>query len=529
MDPLLVANATVVDGTGAPGVAGSLHVAGDRIARILRPGEPEPAVERRFDAEGHVVAPGFIDVHEHSDLTPFVEPTMESMLRQGVTTVVVGNCGASAFPFHGAEELATLVGTEIGALGAGWSTFGEYLERTQACRPALNVAALVGHGSLREAALGSEQRRPPGSPEMSEMKRLLGEALEEGALGLSTGLIYAPGIHAETDELVELASVLARRGGIYASHVRDEGAMVFDAVAECLEIGRRAGVPTHVSHLKVESRRMWGRSGELLELLDRERERGADVTADQYPYTAWETELAAALPAWTSPEELPGVLADGRLRERLRAAMEDGEPGWQGLGGALGWERIVIGSHVPDAELTGRSVADLAEERGVEPFELVADLLLADPTTGMIGHGMHEDDVRRIAARPDVFVASDGLAISPDGPLGVVDVHPRSYGTFPRVLNRYVRQEKLMDLETAVAKMTSLPAERFGLAGRGRLVEGAFADLVVFDPDAVEDRATFERPHAFAEGIELVVVNGQVAWDGAAGARAGRTLRRGER
>ena len=209
--------------------------------------------------------------------------------------------------------------------------------------------------------------------------------------------------------------------------------------------------------------------------------------------------------------------------------MEAGEPGWQGLGDTLGWHRIALGSHAPDPELTGRSIANLAETDGLEPFEVVAQLLLADRHTSMVGHGMHEDDVREIVSRSDVFVATDGLAVSPNGPLGEVNVHPRYYGTFPRVLGRYVRQEGLLSLESAVAKMTSLPAERFALAGRGRLEEGAFADLVVFDPDRIVDRATYDSPHTFSEGVALVVVNGQVAWDGAPGARAGRTLRRGER
>lgn len=525
MADLLVAGALIVDGSGAPGRAGSVVVRGDRIVAVLEPDAAEPEVARRIDGRGLVLAPGFVDAHSHADATPFVEPAMDSMLRQGVTTLVVGNCGTSAFPPSDLGEVAALAGTREADLGEPWRTFDEYLERVQAREPALNVAALVGHGALRLAAL-EDQRRPPRPDEAAAMAGLLEDALEQGALGLSTGLIYAPGIHASTDEIAELARTLARRGGVYASHVRGEGRTVFDAVSECIEIGRRAGVPSHVSHLKVEGPSMWGRAEELLGVLDHARATGADVTADQYPYTAWETTLAAALPPWVTAEELPAVRDDPSTRRRLLAEIERGGPSADRVGPSLGWDRVVVGSHVPAPDLTGRTIADLADGRAERAAEIVVELLLADPNTGMVGHGMHEDDVRAIASRADVFVGTDGVAIGPDGPLGAFAVHPRYYGTFPRVLGRYVREERVLSLEDAVRKMTSLPARRFGLAGRGAIEPGAFADLVLFDALRVEDRATYERPHAFARGIEGVVVNGRVAWDGSPGERAGRALRR---
>ena len=525
MTDLLIANGTVVDGTGAPAFAASVVVEGDRITRVLPAGEPEPVSERWIDAGGRIVVPGFVDVHNHSDVSPFVEPWMDSMLRQGVTSLVVGNCGASAVPPAGAVELAELTGAAPEQLDLSWRDFAGYLDRVQAVEPAVNVASLVGHGALRLEVMG-EARRAPTAGEMDDMRRLLAAAMEAGAVGLSTGLIYAPGIHATTDEIVRLASVLSRTGGVYASHVRGEGEHVFDAVAECIEIGRRAGVPAHVSHLKVETSFVWGRAGELLAMIDAARADGADVTADQYPYTAWESMLSSCLPPWVSAAELATLREDPASRDRLVRSVEEGEPGWQSGVRGLGWDRLVVAAHGPTPEHTGKNLAGIAAEAGTAPVDVMFDLIVADPNTSVIGHGMLEEDVRTILAREDVMVASDGLAVSPGGPLGGFNVHPRYYGTFPRVLGRYVREERLLSIEAAVRKMTSLPAKRFGLADRGRIAEGAFADLVVLDADRVNERATFEAPHAFAEGIDAVVVNGRVAWDGRPGVRAGRALRR---
>jgi N-acyl-D-aspartate/D-glutamate deacylase len=524
---LLLANAFIVDGMGTPGVFGSVAVQGDRIELIVPPGQPEPAAGRRIDVSGRVIAPGFVDVHNHSDVTPFVEPGMHSMLRQGVTTVVVGNCGGSAYPLAGAEEMAIIAGAHAEDLRLSWDTYGRYLERVQERRPALNLAGLIGHGTLRLAVMGGT-RRGPARDEMRAMQRLLEGAVDAGAVGLSTGLIYAPGLHASTGEIVELASVMRGSGAVYASHIRGEGERVSGAVAECIEIGRRAGVPSHVSHLKLETSMAWGRSDELLAQIDTARDGGADVSADQYPYTAWESELASCLPPWASASELPDLLADRTTRERLRRSVEEGETGWQSSVKGVGWDRIVVVAHAGARGHTGTSIAAIASERGIDPVQTAFDLLIADPHTSVIGHAMIESDVRSILARDDVMVASDGLAVSPDGPLGRFNVHPRYYGTFPRVLGPYVRDEALLTLETAVRKMTSLPASRFGLVDRGRIAGGAFADLVVFDPERIADRATFSAPHSFAEGIDLVVVNGRIAWDGTrTHERSGRALRRG--
>jgi N-acyl-D-aspartate/D-glutamate deacylase len=521
---LLIAGGLLVDGTGSTPCPGSVAVQGDRIERLVEPGTPEPPAVRRIDATGRVVTPGFIDVHDHSDLSPFAEPGMDSMLRQGVTTVVVGNCGSSAFPSAGLSEMSSWTGMPAHELDLSWTTLAGYLERVDAARPAVNLATLVGHGALRLQAMGRE-RRAPTADELGAMRALLAQAMEEGGVGLSTGLIYAPGIHATTDEIVEVASEM-RGAGVYASHIRGEGELVFDAVDESIRIGRRAGVPSHVSHLKLETELVWGRAEELMARIDAARAGGDDVSADQYPYTAWESNLASLLPPWAAPADLPGLLEDPDARDRLVAAIEEGEPGWQSGVRGVGWERLVIVAHAGSSAHTGRSIAQIAEASGRAPAETMFALLIADSETSLIGHAMQEDDVRTIVARADVMVATDGVAVSPTGPMGRFNVHPRYYGTFPRVLGRYVREEGLLSLEAAIRTMTSLPADRFRLAGRGRIEAGAFADLVVLDPERIRDRATFEAPHAFPDGIEAVVVNGRVAWDGRTRERAGRALRR---
>jgi N-acyl-D-aspartate/D-glutamate deacylase len=519
---LVIRDASIVDGTGSPPRRGTVVVEAERIADVTE--SNVEGADRVVEAAGLVLAPGFVDTHSHADLSPVVEPGMDSAIRQGITTVVVGNCGSSPWPPAGLEDAAQLVGVRPAEVPARWTSLGGFLDAIDDARPACNVAALIGHGAVRGDAMGAE-RRPPRAEELDRMRRTVEAAMDEGAVGMSSGLIYPPGMHAATDELIALARVVGERGGIYTSHVRDESRWVFDAVAEAIRIGREGELPAHISHLKVESSHAWGRGPELLALIDRSRADGADVSADQYPYTAWETSLSACLPPWAPVDRLGEITADGFGRARLARAIEHGDGEWSGSVDGLGWDRIVIGSHRPDPEVSGRSIAELAGEREERPVDVALSLLRADPYTGMIGHGMLEEDVRLIASRGDVMVGTDGVAIAPDGPLGRFSVHPRYYGTFPRVLARYVREERLIDLATAVRKMTSLAADRFGLRGRGRIEPGAFADLVLFDAERVADEATFERPHAFAKGIELVVVNGSVAWDGARGDRAGRALR----
>ncbi|MEA2521836.1 MAG: N-acyl-D-amino-acid deacylase [Actinomycetota bacterium] len=518
MFDLLIENAGILDGTGTPARHGWIGIVGDRIAAVETTHVPKPEdVQRVIDARGGVLAPGFVDVHNHSDLAPMVEPGFESTLSQGVTSVVVGNCGVSAWPNAGAIECAQMVGGDPGMLALGWSSFGAWLEAITACEPSVNVAALVGHGAVRAQVMGLAPTAPSAA-ELTAMRALVAAAMEAGAVGLSTGLIYVPGIFAATEEVIALAREAACGGGLYASHIRGEGAHLLRAVDEAIRVGAEAGLPTHISHLKCETEPLWGRAEELLGIIHA----AADVTADQYPYTAWESSLSSLLPPWAPVEEIAATaVAD---RDRLRAAVEHGEKDFQSSVEGVGWHGIFV-SGSADPSWDGKSVAAIAEEDGRDPFDVFVHVLDARAETWCIGHAMHEDDVRTILADSDVMVASDAVAMSPTGPLGSQPVHPRNYGTFPRAAGRYVR-EGVLSLEAAVRKMTQLPAVRFGLKGRGVIAPGAFADIVIFDPARLNDTARFGAPHSFSEGIEVVLVNGRMAWnDGVPGERAGRVLR----
>ncbi len=474
------------------------------------------------DGSGLALAPGFIDVHNHSDLSPLVLPTFDSYIRQGVTTLVVGNCGFSPWPVAGFPEGISLAyGNPAEFDVPQWASYGDYLDALSDARPAVNIATLVGHGTIRQEVLGFA-RRPPDAAESERMRSLAREAMQDGAFGLSTGLIYVPGMFAGIDEIVALAEEAAVAGGLYASHIRGEGEHLFRAVDEALEVGERAGLPVHVSHLKCESSLMWGRTGELLARLE-----SGGATGDQYPYEAWNSSLSSLLPPWAPVTELERFMRDPRTLERLREAVEKGEEDFQSSVRGVGWDRIVVVG-TADHRWKGMDIAAIADEMGFDPFAACLRLLMEDPGTSCIGHAMDEEDVRAILADPSVFVASDGSADAPDGPGAGLPVHPREYGTFPRAL-ALARDHGLLPLEGVVRKMTSLPADRFGLRGHGRIAEEGAADLVLFDPETIRDTATYASPHSFPEGVHTVIVDGSVAWErgGMKIERGGRVLRRG--
>ncbi|HEX8352676.1 MAG TPA: D-aminoacylase, partial [Pyrinomonadaceae bacterium] len=463
---LVITNARVVDGSGNPWFRADVAVKGGLVARVGRVAASEG--RRVIDARGQVLAPGFIDVHAHVE-NIYNLPDAENFVRMGVTTLVTGNCGGSAVDV------------------------GRFLGRIQETPLAVNLATLVGHNSVRRAVFG-EQNRPPTPEELERMKALVEQAMRDGAVGLSTGLIYVPGVYSKTDEVLELARVAARGGGVYATHMRNEGLRVSEAIRESIEIGERAGMPVEISHFKISAKRDWGRSEETLGLVREARRRGLQVTVDQYAYTASSTSLDSRLPEWV----LEGGREEGKKRlsdpaQRARAAKEIEES--LKRGGFKDLSYAVVASYQPKPEYNGKSVAEITRlARGKRDLRSqIAQVLEMYEAGGaaMVYHSMGEDDVRRILREPFTMVASDsGVRRFGEGV-----PHPRGYGNNARVLALYVRDLKLITLEDAVRKMTSLPAQTFGLRDRGLVREGMAADLVLFDEAAVADPATFERPH----------------------------------
>jgi N-acyl-D-amino-acid deacylase len=506
----------VLDGTGAPAYRADIGLAGDRIAAI---GDLSAVTaDTSIDGTGLVAAPGFIDMHSHSDFTLPINPRAESKVRQGVTTEVIGQCGDSAAPLSLAtRELARAANPH---LAWDWTGFGEYLDHLRQQGLAVNVVPLVGHGTVRSASMGLDARAPTTS-EMATMKQSIAGAMDEGAWGISTGLIYPPGIYASTDELVELARVAAKRGGYYSSHIRGEGSRLLKAVAEAIEIGERAGLPVQIAHLKASKPENWSLLPHALQLIDDARARGLDVAADRYPYTASSSGLSALLPPWAHDGGRAALL------DRLRSP----EARQRILGGARArqWDRLLI-AHAPGSpEIEGLTVAEIADQRGTSPDETVLDVLMENEARISVIHfGMKEENLRAVLRHPAVMIGSDGSARIPKGPLAEGKSHPRSYGTFPRVLGRYAREEGVLSLPEAVHKMSGLPAERLRLPDRGRLVQGMRADVVLFDPDTVRDRATYTQPYQYPVGIKYVFVNGQVVVgpEGHTGALPGRILSR---
>jgi N-acyl-D-amino-acid deacylase len=534
---LIIKGGKIVDGAGNPWYWGDLAVSEGRIEVAGRLGETD--ADRTIDARGLVVAPGFIDAHSHADSTTLVYRQMENSLMQGITTVVAGQCGSSQAPVNPElrEELERRAsdwlppGVEYKIT---WTTFEEYLREEERERLGANVAHMVGHGAVRVAAMGFDARDPTRA-ETEGMRELTAEAMEAGAYGLSSGLIYPPGIFAKTEELMELARVAAEYGGVYDSHIRGEGKALMRSLAEAIAIGEKAGLPVQISHHKAASRDVWGKSVETLRMLEESRKRGVDITVDQYPYRAGATSLVTLLPPWAHDggmERLLERLWDPDMRERMRMEMEEGLSGWENFAGELGWENIYVTRVKTEANkpLEGKNLVEIKEARG-DPDEFTAlyKLLLEEEgSAGMVVFSMDEEDIRRIMRSPLQMVGTDSGSCATTGPFSTGKPHPRHYGTYPKILGRYVREEGVLRLEEAVRKMTSMPSQRFNILDRGLLRPGMWADVVVFDPETVIDNATYQDPHQYPTGIEYVVVNGDVAVDRGkyTGALAGRTLRK---
>ena len=487
----LIRNGQVIDGTGAPARRADVAVAGGRIAAV---GAVEGEAARDIDAAGLVVAPGFIDVHAHDDVALLNNPGLDFKATQGVTTVVCGNCGAGAAPANDRLQQFYARGLE-GILGPvpdfAWRSLGEFYQAVRAARPAVNAAFLVPHGVLRVAAMGWE-RRPPSDDELAAMKEHLAEGMDNGAVGLSTGLMYRPGAYAETEELIALARVAARFGGLYVSHIRNEGAGLLDSVREAIRIGEEAEVPVQISHHKASGRANWGLTEQSLSIIEEARARGLDVTIDAYPYSAASTALAALL--------MRGQLVRGMVPDD-----------------------ILVASVKRQHQYEGKRLDEVATMMDLPVDEAIQRLLQEEENAVVVVMFiMEEGDVRRVLQHPACMIGSDGIP-SPTG-----KPHPRLYGTFPRVLGHYVREVGLLSLEEAVRRMTSLPAAKFHLADRGRIAEGAWADLTVFDPERVADTATYDDPRRYPTGIAYVFVNGEpvVARGAPVAGGAGRVLAR---
>jgi N-acyl-D-amino-acid deacylase len=482
-----------------------------------------------LDAHGLHVAPGFVDPHTHSDDPLLVDPLAQSKIRQGVTTEVIGNCGDSSAPLQGAAIGQAAARAKTYGLEVTWRSMGEYLNRLSNPGTALNVVPLVGHNTVRGSVLGYGDVQPT-REQQAEMEQLVDEAMREGARGLSSGLYYPPGYYARTEEVIGLARAAARHGGIYATHIRSESDLLLEAAREALEIGDKAGIRLEISHLHLESYRNWQNIDALVAFLDDIQAKGLRVGCDQHPYTVSATWLGAALPYWAQAGGYAAIverLRDPRARARLRQDWKENRADWENRSGVRDWSGIVVADSWNRPDLLGKNIAQIAEEEGKDPLEAVFDLIVA--SEGLISclwYNQREEIVQTLMRHPLVVVASDGSSFSRDGVLGQRKVHPRNYGTFPRILGRYVREEQVLSLEQAVKKMTSVSAERFGLVGRGVVREGAWADLALFDAATVADRATFTDPHQYPEGIPYVIVNGKLVLDQGehTGALPGRLL-----
>ncbi len=524
---LVIKGGTVVDGTGGPPFPADVGIAGDTIAAL---GEIAAEQGRAvLDAGGLTVTPGFIDIHSHSDDSLLAYPGAESRVRQGITTELTGNCGSSAAPRAGNLPDGEADDWKESGVTADWTDVASYAARVERTGVALNHALLLGQGTLRENAIGPVDR-PLRPEEMKAILRAVEEGMEQGAFGLSTGLEYTPGRYTPTEEIVEMARVVARHEGLYASHVRNEEAALLEAVDEALGIGRQTGARVQVSHFKAAGKRHWDKQEGALHLLESARRAGLDAWADAYPYTAYSTGLTVYLDGWAldgGTEAMMNRLRDPGDRARIRRELEARilrEPGDYAL---IVLSRLRTARNRP---LVGLNLVQVAERWRLEPVDAALRLLEEEEgSVGYIGHGMSPANVERLLAHPLIMVSSDGRSVAPTGRESESRPHPRSYGACARVLAHYHRERKLFDLPTAVKKMTSLPADQIGLPARGRIRRGAKADLVAFDLATLTDHATFEDPQRYPTGIRHVVVNGTpVVRDGQpTGARPGRMLRHG--
>ena len=526
MYDLLIKGGTIIDGTGTPGFTGDVLVDEGKIVAV---GRLSTAAKRIIQADGLVVAPGFIDAHSHSDLKLFADPLAREKILQGITTEVLGQDGLGVAPVsEAAGELGSFVRPLLGTLDRwGWRTVGEYLDALQRARPAVNACVHVPHGTIRMAVMGLGDKKAT-DDDLSAMASLIRQGMDEGAIGLSTGIVYAPAAFSDRRELVALCRAAAEKDGVFTIHMRSEAAGVVENVEETIAIGQEAGVRVHISHHKVSGMTNWGKSKETLSLMSMGRAQGQEITCDLYPYTAGCTMLRTLLPPWSLEGGVGGILhnlADPSGRARIKEDLQRGLPGWESTARAVGWENIVVTNVGPyqGQELEGLSLAHIAALMAKDPIDALMDLLLIEKgQPSMITFQQDEEDMNRIMRYPHSVFCTDGIIIAGRP-------HPRLYGSFPRVLGHYVRERGLLSLEEAIRKMTSLPARILGFDDIGRIRVGAVADITIFDPDRIIDRATYDHPRQHPEGIKWVLVGGQVVVEEGehTGRRPGRVLRKG--
>ncbi|HXF26205.1 MAG TPA: D-aminoacylase, partial [Bryobacteraceae bacterium] len=508
---IVIRNGHIVDGTGSPWYSGDIGIRDGRIADIgVLAGKP---AKRVIDARGMVVAPGFIDMLGQSEVSILVNPHLPSKIYQGITTEITGE-GNSIAPASDALLKEDSLGYEHYGVKPDWHTFRDYFARLGRQGMGINLASYVGATQVRRMVLGDADRDPT-PPELERMKSLVRQAMEDGAVGLSSALQYAPAPYAKTAELIALASVASKYGGIYATHMRSEGDAIMDALRESVRIGREANIPVEIWHLKAAGKQNWGRMPEIVAFIDQARRSGVDVTADTYAYTAWFNTFSAFIPPWAhqgGDEKLIERLKDPQMRARIRKDMEtpskDWDNEWQEVPGSEAIEVCVV-QNPALRPLQGKTIADIAKLWHEDPIDTIFDLLIKDNAfTSVAVFGMSEKDVELALVQPWVSIDNDSQGTSPEGVLGQEHPHPRAYGTFPRILRKYVREEHKLTLEEAIRKFSALPAQRMRLTDRGVLKKGMRADITVFDATKIRDLATFERPNQLSEGMEYVLVNG---------------------
>jgi N-acyl-D-amino-acid deacylase len=526
---LVISHGHIIDGTGSPWYSGDIGIRDGRIAAI---GNLTAAPRKRtIDAAGKVVAPGFIDMLGQSELTILVDPRLPSKIFQGITSEITGE-GGSIAPLNDAIIQSDRQGYEHFKINPDWRTFRQYFARLERQGMGINLASYVGATQVRRMVLGDDDKQPTPA-QLEQMQALVREAMKDGTVGVSTSLEYAPAPYAKTEEIIALATEASKSGGIYATHMRDESASVLEAIDEALRIGREAHIPVEIWHIKVAGKDNWGRMPEVVAKINAARSAGADVSADTYAYTAWYNGFSAFIPPWAHDggdaklvDRLKDPVTRARIRKDMLTPSKEWDNEWQEIPGP---DAIMIGAVENPAlsPLLGKRLSEIAKASNKDPMDALFDILIQDASTEVAVFGMSQPDVTLALQQPWVAIDNDSEGTSPQGILGQSHPHPRAYGTFPRILAKYVREEKVLTLEDAIRKFSALPAQRMRLTDRGVLKAGMWADVVIFDPATVHDRATFDNPNQLSEGMEYVLINGVPVIDQRkmTGALPGKVLR----